>query len=137
MGKKVCFIRKRRINGFRREMSVCSSFYHRWINKRSKSNTIEGLLVDNRWLESVEDMEKTSFIHFKNLFQAQNLLTRRASFRRNWIDVLNPRRMKSKEQFGLVTRTKARARRLFIRHFQKQLGSTQIGNYEDDVRIPP
>ncbi|KAL8465385.1 hypothetical protein ACS0TY_034765 [Phlomoides rotata] len=35
-----------------------SSYFHGWINKNRKANTIEGLLINERWSDSVEDVKK-------------------------------------------------------------------------------
>ncbi|KAL8479964.1 hypothetical protein ACS0TY_026780 [Phlomoides rotata] len=38
-----------------------SRFFHRWINKRPKQNGIEGLMVNNIWVDSVEGVKKASW----------------------------------------------------------------------------
>ncbi|KAL8457770.1 hypothetical protein ACS0TY_035589 [Phlomoides rotata] len=35
-----------------------SIYFHGWINKNRKANTIEGLLINERWSDSVEDVKK-------------------------------------------------------------------------------
>ncbi|KAL8543610.1 hypothetical protein ACS0TY_004253 [Phlomoides rotata] len=54
-----------------KEGDVNSSFFHGWINKRIKLNGIEGLLVDNVWVESREGIRKEVFTHFQNHFRSR------------------------------------------------------------------
>ncbi|KAL8483512.1 hypothetical protein ACS0TY_026269 [Phlomoides rotata] len=41
-----------------------SRFFHRWINKRHKQNGIEGLMVNNIWVDSVEGVKKGLNVNF-------------------------------------------------------------------------
>lgn len=45
-----------------------SSFYHKSIKIRRKSNRIDGLLIGNNWVEDVGQVKKENFEHFKMHF---------------------------------------------------------------------
>ncbi|KAL8480193.1 hypothetical protein ACS0TY_026931 [Phlomoides rotata] len=49
-----------------------SRFFHRLINKRHKQNGIEGLMVNNIWVDSVEGVKKGVFQHFSDHFRSNN-----------------------------------------------------------------
>ncbi|KAL8466929.1 hypothetical protein ACS0TY_035852 [Phlomoides rotata] len=53
-----------------REGDVNSSYFYGWINRNRKSNTIEGLLINDRWIDSVDGVKKGIHEHFKNHFKA-------------------------------------------------------------------
>ncbi|KAL8472643.1 hypothetical protein ACS0TY_029738 [Phlomoides rotata] len=53
-----------------REGDVNSSYFHVWINRNRKSNTIEGLLINDRWINSVKGVKKWIHEHFENHFKA-------------------------------------------------------------------
>ncbi|KAL8501606.1 hypothetical protein ACS0TY_020933 [Phlomoides rotata] len=48
------------------EGDVNSKFFHRWINKRIKTNGIEGLFVNEEWVESKEGVRSAIFSHFRS-----------------------------------------------------------------------
>lgn len=41
-------------------------FYHCWINKRLKTNSLDGILADGRWIESALEVKSVVLNHFKN-----------------------------------------------------------------------
>lgn len=43
-------------------------FLHRWINKRNKCNEINGIDVNNLWVDSVHGVRYGIFQHFKDHF---------------------------------------------------------------------
>lgn len=43
-------------------------FFHSWIKRRSKSNEIDGLVIQNVWTDSVDGVRRGIFDHFKNHF---------------------------------------------------------------------
>lgn len=45
-----------------------SSFFHKWINRRTKKNEIVGIHYKNRWLESADSVKQASLDHFKEQF---------------------------------------------------------------------
>ncbi|KAL8556294.1 hypothetical protein ACS0TY_003931 [Phlomoides rotata] len=47
---------------------VNSSYYHNWINKGRKFNSIEGLVIEGRWTESVEGIKTGIQKHFERHF---------------------------------------------------------------------
>ncbi|KAL8500405.1 hypothetical protein ACS0TY_020122 [Phlomoides rotata] len=55
-----------------KEGDMNSGFYHSWINRRSKTNTIEGILIDESWVESKEGVRSAVFNHFQKLFKKEN-----------------------------------------------------------------
>ncbi|KAL8501247.1 hypothetical protein ACS0TY_020702 [Phlomoides rotata] len=61
-----------------RDGDVNSSYFHGWINKNRKSNAIERLLINDRWIDTVDDVKKGIQEHFKNHFNA-------AHFRRSFL----------------------------------------------------
>ncbi|KAL8472648.1 hypothetical protein ACS0TY_029744 [Phlomoides rotata] len=67
-----------------REGDVNSSYFHVWINRNRKSNTIEGLLINDRWINSVKGVKKWIHEHFENHFKAphstSNLIPRITSW---------------------------------------------------------
>lgn len=56
------------------EGDVNSKFYHCWINKRLKYNGIEGMLVNNSWVSSIEDVKNSIHGHFKSQFSARQII---------------------------------------------------------------
>ncbi|KAL8536611.1 hypothetical protein ACS0TY_011982 [Phlomoides rotata] len=51
-----------------KEGDVNSKFFHRWINKRIKVNGIEGLFVNDTWVESKVGIRHAIFNHFSSHF---------------------------------------------------------------------
>ncbi|KAL8544723.1 hypothetical protein ACS0TY_005092 [Phlomoides rotata] len=47
---------------------VNSSYFHGWINKNRKTNSIDGLIINDRWSESVEEVKKGTHEHFEKQF---------------------------------------------------------------------
>lgn len=78
-------------NKWIREGDVNSCYYHRWINKRTKSNALEGLLVDNVWVESVEDVKKQPTL-ISRIYSRQKLCSTlsypKTFFQKRWVDVI-------------------------------------------------
>ncbi|KAL8521151.1 hypothetical protein ACS0TY_011630 [Phlomoides rotata] len=52
-----------------KEGDVNLSYFHGWINKNRRANTIEGLLINERWSDSVEDVKKGIHEHFEHHFR--------------------------------------------------------------------
>ncbi|KAL8479391.1 hypothetical protein ACS0TY_026316 [Phlomoides rotata] len=52
-----------------KEGDVNSSYFHGWINKNRKANMIEGLLINDRWTNSVDDVKKGIREHFEQHFR--------------------------------------------------------------------
>ncbi|KAL8557848.1 hypothetical protein ACS0TY_005085 [Phlomoides rotata] len=48
---------------------VNSSYFHGWINKNRKTNSICGLIINDRWSESVEEVKKGTHEHFEKQFR--------------------------------------------------------------------
>ncbi|KAL8498962.1 hypothetical protein ACS0TY_022066 [Phlomoides rotata] len=55
-----------------REGEVNSSYFHGWINRNRKANAIEGLLINERWSDSVEYVKKGIHEHFEQHFRASH-----------------------------------------------------------------
>ncbi|KAL8543995.1 hypothetical protein ACS0TY_004516 [Phlomoides rotata] len=51
-----------------REEDVNSSYFHGWINKNKKTNVVDGLLIGDRWTDSVEGIKKGIHEHFERHF---------------------------------------------------------------------
>ncbi|KAL8546514.1 hypothetical protein ACS0TY_006307 [Phlomoides rotata] len=48
-------------------------FYHGWINRRAKVNSIEGLMIDESWVESKDGVRSAVFDHFQNRFKSETV----------------------------------------------------------------
>lgn len=59
-------------NPWIKERDVNSRFYHKWIKKRANINSIEGLLVGNRWVKDVEEIKSAIYGHFNDLISAKS-----------------------------------------------------------------
>lgn len=55
------------------EGDVNSGFYHRWIKKNSKKNGLEGIFLNNRWIDSVAEVKGAAASYFQKQFQARNI----------------------------------------------------------------
>lgn len=49
-----------------------SKYFYRWINRRNKSG-IEGLMINNAWVDSVEEIKREAHNHFSNHFICNEL----------------------------------------------------------------
>ncbi|KAL8541409.1 hypothetical protein ACS0TY_002610 [Phlomoides rotata] len=65
-----------------KEGDVNSKFFHRWINKRIKINIIEGLFVNEEWIESKDGIRNAIFSHFRSHFRSFRSLK---CFLRTWL----------------------------------------------------
>ncbi|KAL8498956.1 hypothetical protein ACS0TY_022060 [Phlomoides rotata] len=52
-----------------RDGDVNSSYFHGWINRNKKFNMIEGLSINGRWSDSVEEVKRGVHDHFKLHFR--------------------------------------------------------------------
>ncbi|KAL8542624.1 hypothetical protein ACS0TY_003487 [Phlomoides rotata] len=56
------------------EGDVNSRFFHNWINRRSKYLGIKGILVNNIWLNTVDEVKEAATRHFQIQFKARSLV---------------------------------------------------------------
>lgn len=56
------------------EGDVNSKFFHNWINRRAKSNGIEGIWMDSVWIDAIPEVKKMVAVHFKKEFGARNFI---------------------------------------------------------------
>ncbi|KAL8508001.1 hypothetical protein ACS0TY_018527 [Phlomoides rotata] len=54
------------------EGDINSKFFHGWINKKNKANGLEGLLIDDTWIESVVGVKGAVYNHFKEHFSSKS-----------------------------------------------------------------
>lgn len=74
-----------------REGDANSSYFHNCINKRKRSNKIDGLIIDGVWEEDVDKVNGEVFRHFKDQFSwnhsgslsLSGLIFNRASYNEN------------------------------------------------------
>lgn len=52
------------------EGDLNSRFFHKWINCRLKHNAIEGILVNDSWINSVQGVKSAIYNHFKSHFDS-------------------------------------------------------------------
>lgn len=55
------------------EGDVNSKFFHNWINRKSKCSRMEGIWVDNSWVDSVSEVKESGARHFRRQFSARNI----------------------------------------------------------------
>lgn len=51
-----------------------SGFFHSWINRTSKLQSLEGIFVNNRWVDSAKEVKAAATQYFGSQFKARNIL---------------------------------------------------------------
>ncbi|KAL8493541.1 hypothetical protein ACS0TY_024656 [Phlomoides rotata] len=86
-----------------KEGDVNSKFCHKWINKRFKVNGIEGLFVNEEWVESKEGIRCAIFNHFRNHFSTSRSAKVQDVW--NWTGNLDDKYTVKREYIGLESKS--------------------------------